>query len=215
MQKIERSHSASRGREYPSSAGLPGSQASVTTTRQPDCSVGSGFVPETRAGSGLAAARRVGLNNPERDLEDLARAHAPMGIDEPPLLRAQECSDRSDSKPRPRSSGPQDCRTPPHPRQGASPGSLALLLKPSVCRNSANPSASGDAQTAPSRDAGAVLAMLVLEAEQDRPPRSPPAGASHDTLLDHAYTGHAAVVAASLEHGWSAANPAVPRGACS
>jgi hypothetical protein len=31
--------------------------------------------------------------------------------------------------------------------------------------------------------------MLVPEAEQDWPPRSPPAGASHDTLLDHAWSG--------------------------
>jgi hypothetical protein len=49
------------------------------------------------------------------------------------------------------------------------------------------------------REGGAALAMLVPEAEQDRPPRSPPAGASHDTLLDHAYTGHAGTVAASLQ----------------
>jgi hypothetical protein len=34
--------------------------------------------------------------------------------------------------------------------------------------------------------AKAALAMLVPKAEQDSPPRSPPAGASHDRLLDHA-----------------------------
>jgi len=39
------------------------------------------------------------------------------------------------------------------------------------------------------REGGAALAMLVPEAEQDWPPRSPPAGASHDTLLDHAWSG--------------------------
>jgi hypothetical protein len=39
--------------------------------------------------------------------------------------------------------------------------------------------------------------MLVLQAEQGWPRRSPPAGASHDTLLDHAFTGHIDAVAAS------------------
>ena len=29
--------------------------------------------------------------------------------------------------------------------------------------------------------------MLVPEAEQDWPPQSPPVGASHDSLLDHAF----------------------------
>jgi hypothetical protein len=44
------------------------------------------------------------------------------------------------------------------------------------------------------------FAMLVPEAEQDWPPRSAPAGPSHDTLLDHAYSGHAGVLAASHQH---------------
>jgi hypothetical protein len=43
--------------------------------------------------------------------------------------------------------------------------------------------------------------MLVPEAEQDRPPRSPPGAASHDTLLDHAWSGDVDVVAALLNHG--------------
>jgi len=49
------------------------------------------------------------------------------------------------------------------------------------------------------REDGVALAVLVPEAEQDWPPRSPPAGASHDTLLDYAYTGHAGPVAASQQ----------------
>jgi hypothetical protein len=36
-----------------------------------------------------------------------------------------------------------------------------------------------------------ALAMPVPEAEQDRPPRIIAAGARHDTLLHHAYSGHA------------------------
>jgi hypothetical protein len=51
--------------------------------------IGSGFVPETAAESALAAARRVGLNSPARDLEDLARALAlasPMWTEEPTLI---------------------------------------------------------------------------------------------------------------------------------
>jgi hypothetical protein len=47
------------------------------------------------------------------------------------------------------------------------------------------------------REGGGALAMLVPEAEQDWPPRSPPAGASHDTLLDHASSSHGEVVTAA------------------
>jgi hypothetical protein len=39
---------------------------------------------------------------------------------------------------------------------------------------------------------------LGRTAVADWPPRSPPAGASHDTLLDHAYTGHAGATAPSV-----------------
>jgi hypothetical protein len=38
--------------------------------------------------------------------------------------------------------------------------------------------------------------MLVSQAEQDWPPRSPPAGANYDTLLDHPWTDHAHAVTA-------------------
>jgi hypothetical protein len=37
--------------------------------------------------------------------------------------------------------------------------------------------------------------MLVPEAEQDWPLRSPLAGTSHETLLDHACSGHAGAAA--------------------
>jgi hypothetical protein len=46
------------------------------------------------------------------------------------------------------------------------------------------------------REGGVALAMLVPEAEQDWPPRSPPAGASHDMLLDHASSGRGGTAAA-------------------
>ena len=36
------------------------------------------------------------------------------------------------------------------------------------------------------REDGVAPEILVPEAEQDGLPQSPPAGASHDTLLDHA-----------------------------
>ena len=54
--------------------------------------------------------------------------------------------------------------------------------------------------TVPAEPAGAALTMPV-EAEQDWPPGSPPAGARHDTLLDHAYSGHAEVRTASHGEG--------------
>src|SRR5438874_657074 len=43
--------------------------------------------------------------------------------------------------------------------------------------------------------------MLVPEVERDWSPRSPPAGTSHDRLLDYAYSGHGGLVAASLRVG--------------
>lgn len=41
--------------------------------------------------------------------------------------------------------------------------------------------------SAQGRGGGVALAILEPKAEQDSPPRSPPAGASHDRLLDHAW----------------------------
>jgi len=51
--------------------------------------------------------------------------------------------------------------------------------------------------------------MLVPEAEQDWPPRSPPAGASHDTLLDHAWSGSRGVDAVVAGLVLAASRPSV------
>ena len=59
------------------------------------------------------------------------------------------------------------------------------------------------------REGGAALAMLVPEAEQDWPPRSPPAGASHDTLLDHAWSGSRGVDAVVAGLVLAASRPSV------
>jgi hypothetical protein len=65
-----------------------------------------------------------------------------------PLSRAQECNDRSDSKARPRSSGPPDCRAPPpHPDSGRRTV-VGASAQAEHLQEFSNPSAGGDAQAA-------------------------------------------------------------------